>query len=164
MKQWLPPLAIAISFIIASMINVYPLGFFLASYRPMTLVLVLIFWAMYEPRYVGVSIAFLTGLIADLLFDTHLGHQAFCAVIMVFFLRVATIYIRQLNFTSAWLLASLALLLYSGTLWLLQSFGQASLGLLGVKSFLVGVLCFPLVWQLLSWIWRKVNWYVIDYL
>lgn len=157
MKRFSPIFVIAISFIIASMINVYPLGFALASYRPMMLVLVLAFWAMYAPSYVGVGIAFAIGLIADLLFDTHLGHQAFCAVAMVFFIRVATIYAKRLTFVSAWIVASTALFLYSGVLWLLQSFGQAGFGLLGIGSFVVGVACFPVVWWLLLWAWKKVE-------
>lgn len=157
MKRLLPIAIIAISFIIASMINVYPLGFDLASYRPMTLILVLIFWAMHQPDYIGVGIGFVIGLIADLLFDTHLGHQAFCAVSVVFCIRVATIYIKKLNFLSAWIVASLALFLYSLILWLLQSFGQVGFGLFGMGSFMIGVACFPIVWWVLSWIWQKIE-------
>lgn len=157
MKRFLPFILIAISFIVASMINVYPLGFVLAGYRPMMLMLVLCFWAMYQLKLVGTGVAFVIGLAADLLFDTHLGHQAFCAVAMVFFIRVATIYTKRLTLMSSWLLASTALFLYTGVLWVLQSFGQNGMTDFGFGSFLTSMLIFPIVWWVLSYALQKID-------
>ena len=50
--------------------------------------MVLAFWVIHLPRYVGVGIALIIGLIADLFMDTRLGQQAFSAVIMTFVLEL----------------------------------------------------------------------------
>lgn len=157
MKRFLPFILIAMSFVIASMINVYPLGFIFAGYRPMILMLVLCFWAMYQLKFVGTGVAFVAGLTADLLFDTHLGHQAFCAVAMVFFIRVATIYTKRLTLMSSWLLASTALFLYTSILWILQSFGQDGMTNFSFGSFLTSMLIFPIVWWVLSYTLQKID-------
>lgn len=157
MKRFLPIVAIALSFVLASMLNVYPLGFAFASYRPMVLMSVLCFWAMYQLNLVGVGVAFLVGLLADLLFDTHLGHQALCAVLMVFFIRVATIYTKRLTLISAWLLASGALFLYTTILWVLQSFGQTGMIGFGIGSLITSILIFPPIWWLLSYALQKID-------
>lgn len=157
MKRFLPIILIALSFLLASMLNVYPLGFSFASYRPMVLMLVLCFWAMYQLNLVGVGVAFLVGLLADLLFDTHLGHQALCAVLMVFFIRVATIYTKRLTLMSAWLLTMVALFLYTSVLWFLQSFGQEGMTQFGFGSLIVSIVLFPLVWWVLSYSLQKID-------
>lgn len=157
MKHLYPLLLIFLSFVAASMLNVYPLSFALAAYRPMMLILVLIFWAIYQPRYVGVGVAFLVGLASDLLLDTHLGHQAFCAVVAVFLVQILTLYSKRLDLTSAWIMAAAALSAYRVLLWVLQSFGHTQIGLTGVVSFVISVLFFPLIWWLLSWLQQKIN-------
>ena len=84
-----------VSFIVASMLNVYPLPPIFASIRPMFLVMVLIFWVIYRSNMLSVWVVFLVGLVSDLLFGTHLGHQAFCATLMAFVLRVMLIYSKD---------------------------------------------------------------------
>lgn len=143
-------LVIAASFIAASMINVYPLSFGLALWRPMTLILVLIFWAIYQPRMVGVVAAFMVGLAADLLLDTHLGHQALCAVAMVFFLRLATNYTRRLSFVSVWIMAIGALVGYRCLLWMLELLAHERFVWSGFASLVVSILIFPVIWWMLS--------------
>ncbi|WP_323841936.1 MULTISPECIES: rod shape-determining protein MreD [unclassified Moraxella] len=144
-------LGIVSSFVVASAMNVYPLSFMLANFRPMFLVLVLVFWLMYRPTIMRVWVVFLIGLVSDLLLDTHLGHQAFCAVLMSFGLRVLLIYIKELTLKNAWLCASIALITYRLLLGILESFGHgfvwAQLG-----SLLMSILVFPLFWYPLYWI------------
>ena len=74
---------IVLSFIVASSLSVYPLSPSMATLRPMVMMMVLIFWLLFQPRYVGVFAAFTIGIIADLLMDTHLGQQAFAAVVVL---------------------------------------------------------------------------------
>ncbi|MEC9444567.1 MAG: rod shape-determining protein MreD, partial [Pseudomonadota bacterium] len=94
---------IVLSFIIASSLNVYPLSPSMATLRPMIMIMVLIYWLLFQPRYVGIFTAFTIGLIADLLMDTHLGQQAFAAVVVALVIKITSIYVRQLNTISAWL-------------------------------------------------------------
>lgn len=157
MSRFLPPALIFLTFVLASMVNVYPLSFVLAPYRPMMLMVVLLFWAIYQPKYVGLVTAFLVGLVSDLLLDTHLGHQALCAVVAVFTIQVLTIYAKRLSLSSAWILSIVGLSVYRVILWVLQSFGQAGFVLTGFISFAMSLLIFPLVWQVLFVIQQHIQ-------
>lgn len=136
---------IVLSFIIASSLSVYPLSPSMATLRPMIMIMVLIFWLLFQPRYVGIFSAFTIGIIADLLMDTHLGQQAFSAVMVALMIKVISIYIRELNAISAWLIASLALFVFQTSLWLLQMFVQDVFVAQSVYSLLMSIISWPLV-------------------
>lgn len=136
---------IVLSSIIASSLIVYPLSPSMATLRPMVMIMVLIFWLLFQPRYVGIFSAFTIGLIADLLMDTHLGQQAFSAVIVALVIKVTSIYIRQLNTVSAWIVASLGLFVFQASLWMLQMFVQNVFVAQSVYSLLMSIISWPLV-------------------
>ena len=137
--------AIILSFVVASSLNVYPLSPSMATLRPMVMIMVLIFWLLFQPRYVGIFTAFTIGLIADLLMDTHLGQQAFAAVMVALAIKISSIYVRQLNTVSAWLIASLSLLLFQLSLWMLQMFIQNIFVAQSALSLLMSIVSWPLV-------------------
>lgn len=136
---------IVLSFIIASSLSVYPLSPSMATLRPMIMIMVLIFWLLFQPRYVGIFSAFAIGLIADLLMDTHLGQQAFSAVAVALMIKVTSIYIRQLNTISAWIIASLGLFVFQASLWMLQMFVQDVFVAQSTFSLLMSIISWPLV-------------------
>ncbi|KAA0932895.1 rod shape-determining protein MreD [Psychrobacter sp. ANT_H59] len=136
---------IVLSFIIASSLSVYPLSPSMATLRPMIMIMVLIFWLLFQPRYVGIFSAFSIGLIADLLMDTHLGQQAFSAVAVALMIKVTSIYIRQLNTISAWIIASLGLFVFQASLWMLQMFVQDVFVAQSTFSLLMSIISWPLV-------------------
>jgi len=136
---------IVLSFIIASSLSVYPLSPSIATLRPMIMIMVLIFWLLFQPRYVGIFSAFAIGLIADLLMDTHLGQQAFSAVAVALMIKVTSIYIRQLNTISAWIIASLGLFVFQVSLWMLQMFVQDIFVAQSTFSLLMSIISWPLV-------------------
>ncbi len=136
---------IVLSFIIASSLSVYPLSPSMATLRPMIMIMVLIFWLLFQPRYVGIFSAFTIGLIADLLMDTHLGQQAFSAVLVALVIKATSIYIRQLNTVSAWLIASLGLIIFQVSLWILQMFIQNVFAAQSALSLLMSIISWPLV-------------------
>ena len=136
---------IVLSFIIASSLSVYPLSPSMATLRPMIMIMVLIFWLLFQPRYVGIFSAFTIGLIADLLMDTHLGQQAFSAVVVALVIKVTSVYIRQLNTVSAWLIASLGLIIFQVSLWILQMFIQNVFAAQSALSLLMSIISWPLV-------------------
>lgn len=144
-------MGMVLSFIIASALNIYPLGHALATLRPMFLVLVLIFWVLYRPELMRVWLIFLIGIGMDLLLDTHLGHQAFCAVSVAFALRVVLLYAKELTLSYAWKLATFALVAYQCMLWVLQSFEHGFVWA-GMGSMWVSVMIFPMVWYPLYWV------------
>ncbi|WP_201574019.1 rod shape-determining protein MreD [Psychrobacter sp. H8-1] len=138
-------MTIAFSFVISSSLNVYPLSPSMATLRPMVMIMVLIFWLLFQPRYVGIIIAFVIGIIADLLMDTRLGQQAFSAVIVAMVLKFSSIYIKQLNAASAWLIATIGLLAFQLTLWILQLITQSQFVAQSGLSLLMSMISWPLV-------------------
>lgn len=136
---------IVASFVVSSSLNVYPLSPTIAALRPMVMIMVLIFWLLFQPRYVGVFVAFAIGLIADLLMDTHLGQQAFSAVMVTFFIKVSSIYVKQLNTLSAWVLAACSLVVFQLSLWLLQLLTQGVFVAQSGLSLLMSMISWPLV-------------------
>ncbi|MCG3879870.1 rod shape-determining protein MreD [Psychrobacter sp. Ps6] len=136
---------IVLSFIIASSLNVYPLSPSMATLRPMIMIMVLIYWLLFQPRYVGIFTAFTIGLIADLLMDTHLGQQAFAAVVVALVIKITSIYVRQLNTISAWLIASLGLVVFQLNLWMLQMFIQNTFIAKSALSLMMSIISWPLV-------------------
>lgn len=136
---------IILSFVVASSLNVYPLSPSMATLRPTVMIMVLIFWLLFQPRYIGIFTAFTIGLIADLLMDTHLGQQAFSAVVVALVIRIASIYVRQLNTISAWLIASLGLVVFQLNLWVLQMFVQNVFVAQSALSLAMSIISWPLV-------------------
>ena len=136
---------IVLSFIIASSLNVYPLSPNMATLRPMVMIMVLIYWLLFQPRYVGIFTAFTIGLIADLLMDTHLGQQAFAAVVVALVIKITSIYVKQLNTISAWLIASLGLIVFQINLWILQMFIQNIFVAKSALSLMMSIISWPLV-------------------
>ncbi|MGP4717176.1 rod shape-determining protein MreD [Psychrobacter sp. T6-6] len=136
---------IALSFIVASSLNVYPLSPSMATLRPMVMIMVLIYWLLFQPRYVGIFTAFTIGLIADLLMDTHLGQQAFAAVVVALVIKIVSIYVRQLNTISAWLIASLGLFVFQLNLWILQLFVQNIFVAKSALSLIMSIISWPLI-------------------
>ena len=138
-------IAIILSFVVASSLNVYPLSPNMATLRPMALIMVLIFWLLFQPRYVGIFTAFTIGLIADLLMDTRLGQQAFAAVVVALIIKITSIYIREVNTASAWLIATLGLVVFQLILWILQLITQNIFVAQSGLSLLMSIISWPLV-------------------
>lgn len=138
-------IAIVLSFILASSLNVYPLSSSTALLRPAVMIMVLIFWLIFQPRYTGLFTAFTVGLIADLILDTRLGQQAFAAVLMALVVKVASIYIKQLTTLGAWFLACLCLLVFQSTLWIVQLITQGIFVTEAASSMLMSMACWPLI-------------------
>ncbi len=137
--------AIVLSLIAASSLSVYPLSQYLSTLRPMFMIMVLVFWLLFQPRYVGVFIAFAVGLIADLLTDSRLGQQAFAAVVMAFTIKLTSFYLKQLNTLSAWMVAALSLLVFQSTLWMLQIITQSTFVAQSAFSLVLSIVSWPLV-------------------
>lgn len=143
------------SFVVASVINIYPMSLEASLLRPMALIMVLIFWLIYKPNYVGVVTAFAIGIISDLLLDTRLGQQAFAAVVMAFSVRFMGQYIKQLNLSIAWAVASVALIVFQVTLWLVQYLTQNIFFTSALFSLLVSIVTWPLVYLSLNYFIKK---------
>lgn len=146
---------ILLSFVAASMLNVYPLSAAMAIIRPMILMMVLIFWLIFKPQQVGLFIAFIVGLAADLLLDTRLGQHAFSAVLMALVVRISSIYIKRLHSTNAWVLACLCLFVFQLSMWVLQFMTQNMFIEQSIIPMLMSMVCFPILMWFLGLFIRK---------
>ncbi len=133
-----------ISFIIASILSIYPLSTSIAFFRPMWLIIALIFWLIFQPARVGVWTAFLIGLIADLLTDSVIGQQALCAVLVAFFIKFISSYIKKLSANLVWALAAACLLLYQACLIILHFFTQTVFAPQLLYSAIISIIIWPL--------------------
>lgn len=75
-----------VSLLLALLLGLVPLPANLQPLRPYWLALVLAYWVLEEPERVGVGVAFLLGLVADLAFGGLIGEQAMRLVILTFIL------------------------------------------------------------------------------
>lgn len=76
-----------ISFVIALLLGLLPMPGFLQPLRPYWLALILAYWVIEAPDNVGLGVAFIVGVVADLMYGGLLGEQALRLVIMTFILQ-----------------------------------------------------------------------------
>ena len=75
-----------VSLLLALLLGLVPLPATLQPLRPYWLALVLAYWVLEEPEKIGLGVAFLLGLVADLAFGGLIGEQAMRLVILAFIL------------------------------------------------------------------------------
>ncbi|MBN8262354.1 MAG: rod shape-determining protein MreD [Xanthomonadales bacterium] len=76
-----------VSLLLALLLGLVPMPGVLQPLRPYWLALVLAYWALEAPDKVGLGVAFLLGLLADLAFGGLLGEQALRLVVLTFILE-----------------------------------------------------------------------------
>ena len=91
--------AIALSIIAALVLQIMPMPVLADQLRPDWVLLVLSYWALALPNRVNVGVAFLNGLVLDVLLGTSLGIHSFAMCIAIFVL--AANYQRLRNY-SVW--------------------------------------------------------------
>ncbi len=105
-----PLIVIIISIVIGSILMVYPLSYPIAGWRPLFMMMIMLFWVLCQPTWCGVWFAFIMGLFTDLLLDAPLGLNALSYVTIAFFTRYFIRERRVLTFSNLWIIASLAIL------------------------------------------------------
>lgn len=91
--------AIALSIIAALVLQIMPMPLLADQLRPDWVLLVLSYWALALPNRVNVGVAFINGLILDILLGTSLGVHSFAMCISIYVL--AANYQRLRNY-SVW--------------------------------------------------------------
>lgn len=76
-----------VSLLLALLLGLVPMPGVLQPLRPYWLALVLAYWALEAPDKVGLGVAFVLGLLADLAFGGLLGEQALRLVVLTFILE-----------------------------------------------------------------------------
>ena len=74
--------------IVAFMLAIMPLPDWAIEFRPDWVTLVLIYWAMAVPSRIGVTVAWLAGLLLDVSYGTLMGQHAIGMVIVIYFIHI----------------------------------------------------------------------------
>lgn len=89
--------AIALSIIVALILQIMPMPEWADQLRPDWVLLVLAYWTLALPHRVNVGVAFINGLVLDILLGTSLGIHSFAMSITIFVL--AANYQRLRNYS-----------------------------------------------------------------
>ncbi len=143
---------ILLTFVLALLLNIAPAAGVVLALKPDFLALVILYWCIQEPRYVGVGVAWTLGLVMDVadatLFGQHALAYAFLAYAAEYFRR------RVLRFP-LWQQApqvAVLLLLCAALVLLVRFVGGAPMpGWHYLLPSVVGALLWPLVSVLLQW-------------
>ena len=146
------PWFILLTFFFGLLGNLVPASGIMLLLKPDFLALVILYWCIQEPRYVGVGMGWMLGLVMDVADATLFGQHALAYAVLAY----AAEYFRRrvLRFT-LWQQAPqvvVLLLLCSGLVLLVRFVGGASLPpWTYIVSPLVGALLWPMISVLLQW-------------
>ena len=146
--------AIALSIIAALVLQIMPMPVLADQLRPDWVLLVLSYWALALPNRVNVGVAFINGLVLDILLGTSLGIHSFAMCISIFVL--AANYQRLRNY-SVWqqavVIGILAALYHLIVFWLQHLLTDIYF----LFTYLWPVLTSMLIWPWLFLLLRKVR-------
>ncbi len=145
-----PLIPIILSVIVASVLLVYPLSYTLSGWRPLWMMMIMLFWVLCQPTWCGVWFAFATGIFTDLLLDAPLGLNALSFVLITFIVRFFTRERRILTFANLWLIAAMAILAHLFFIWMARIMGGVQFSLAQHwQPLLTSILAWPLLYFLL---------------
>lgn len=140
------------SLLCALLINLMPWSGTLLLVRPDFVLLLLLFWAVYEPRVIGQGMGFSLALVMDVADSALLGQHALAYVVAIFLAQVLRLRILQLA-GGAQALHVGGILLVSTTLTILLNsmLGRDFPGLTLFLAPLFGALLWPIVRAITGW-------------
>ena len=144
--------------IVALMLAIMPLPEWAVRFRPDWVTLVLIYWVLAFPARIGVSIAWLTGLLLDVSYGTLMGQHAIGMVLVIY-----VIHIQHQRFRVASLLQQaiviffLLLIKQLLTLWVDGMLGRAPDSWLYFMPTITSTLFWPWTYLILRDLHRKFS-------
>ena len=78
------PWFVLLSIVVGLLLNLVPVGEPILSYRPDFLAIVLLYWCIQEPRFVGVGTAWMVGLVMDVGDATVFGQHALAYAVLAY--------------------------------------------------------------------------------
>ncbi len=149
-------LVIALSIIVALMLTVVPLPGWAQPLRPEWSALVIIYWCMALPHRVGVGIAWVVGLLLDVLTGTLLGQHALGLALIAYLTVLLHQRIRVFPVRQQALTVLVLLLLYQLViLWAMGVTGRAPRDWTYWGASLTGTLLWPWVFITLRHLRRR---------
>lgn len=141
---------IVLSLLFASVLTVYPVAYTTAAWRPLFMLLVMVFWLIFQPKWCGVWFAFAVGVACDLLLDYQLGQHGLSFVLIAFLLRYLTRDRRVLQPLLMWALVLAASFLHLLLLFILQKMFGEGVSLAHWLPWLSTALCWPMLYSSLK--------------
>jgi rod shape-determining protein MreD len=146
------PWFILLTFFLAILLNLVPASGMVLALRPDFLALVILYWCIQEPRYVGVGVAWLLGLVMDVADATVFGQHALAYAVLAY---AAEYFRRRVLRFPLWQQApqvAVLLLMCSALVLLVRFVGGAALpDWWYFAPPVVGALLWPLLSVLLQW-------------
>lgn len=146
--------SIALSIIVALVLQIMPMPAIVDLYRPDWVMLVLSYWVLALPNRVNVGVAFITGLILDILLGTSMGVHSFALCLSIYVL--AANYQRLRNY-SVWqqsVIIGILSALYNLVIFWLQ---HLLTDIYFMFDYLWPVASSVVMWPWLFWLLRKVR-------
>jgi rod shape-determining protein MreD len=145
-----PLIAIIFSVVIVSVLMVYPLSYQASGWRPLFMLMVMLFWVLCQPTWCGVWFAFGTGIFMDLLLDAPLGMNALSFVAIAFVTRFMTRERRIMSFSNLWVITAIAVFVHLLLSWLIQVLAGVSFTFSRHwQPMLTTILSFPVLYYML---------------
>ncbi|MFT2092261.1 rod shape-determining protein MreD [Paraglaciecola sp. 2405UD69-4] len=145
---------IPLSIIIALVLQITPMPAVVDLYRPEWVLLVLSYWALALPNRVSVGVAFITGLILDILLGTSMGIHSFAMCLCIYIL--AANYQRLRNY-SVWqqsMIIGIICALYNLVVFWFQ---HLLTDIYFLFDYLWPVASSMVIWPWLFWLLRKIR-------
>jgi rod shape-determining protein MreD len=150
------PWWIALSLVVTFVFNLFPWPDMVLLIRPDFFALTLLYWCIREPRFVGIGIAWLCGIVVDVVEGNTMGQHALAYSILAF---AADYFRRRVLRFALWnqALHALALLLIAQAVIVATRLmsGAAMPNLTVWFAAISGALAWPLVSVILQWPQRK---------
>lgn len=144
-------LLVALSFFAAVVLNILPLTPTLALIYPLWIPLVLIYWVMVLPEHIHLTLAWILGLVIDILHGNYLGEHSLALCVVTFLAYRFHLQFRMFPLTQQVLFVFILLLIYQGLLVWVQSIFNVTVELRWIWiSLMVSALIWPLLQKLLK--------------
>lgn len=149
---------IAFSFLCAFCLTIIPYGAELRWFRPDFVTLVLIYWVVYCPSYIGVTTGFFTGLLFDLMAGTLFGTMALIFSIVSYLcvnlrLRLRLYSYWQQCVTIVLIIVGAQLLRY----WIQMILGSSNSSTLYLSTSISTAIFWPFVYLILTYYQRSIK-------
>lgn len=145
-----------VTIIVAFMLSIMPLPNWAVDFRPDWVTLVLIYWAMALPASIGVTIAWMVGLMLDVSHGAVLGQHALGLVIVIYVIHAQHQRLRVASLLQQGIVIFVLLFVQQLiSLWVSGIMGQAPDNWLYFMPSLTGALLWPWVYIILRDLRRK---------
>jgi rod shape-determining protein MreD len=147
-----------ITVIVALMLAIMPLPDWAVQFRPDWVTLVLIYWALAFPFRIGVTIAWLTGLLLDVSYGTLMGQHAIGMVLVIYIIHIHHQRLRVASLLQQAIVIFFLLLIKQFlTLWVDGMLGRAPDSWLYFMPTITSTLLWPWTYLILRDLRRKFS-------